>query len=98
MPAEDSRPEDRTESRGRRAVRHACQRVRPTTRRAAAGTALAHGSRGQEFLMLSNKVTFGVIALVAMVGAVGAGSWFASHGAPPAGKPAVAALTTPPST
>jgi len=48
--------------------------------------------------MLSNKVTFGVIALVAMVGAVGAGSWFASHGTPPAGKPAVAAVTTPPST
>ena len=48
--------------------------------------------------MLSNKVTFGVIALVAMVGAAGAGSWFASRGTAPAGKPAAAAVTTPPST
>jgi type IV secretory pathway VirB10-like protein len=48
--------------------------------------------------MLSNRVTFGVIALVAMVGAAGAGSWFASRGAAPAGNPAAAAVTTPPST
>jgi type IV secretory pathway VirB10-like protein len=48
--------------------------------------------------MLSNRVTFGVIALVAMVGAAGAGAWFASRGAAPAGKPAAAAVTTPPST
>jgi hypothetical protein len=48
--------------------------------------------------MLSNRVTFGVIALVAMVGAAGAGTWFASRGAGPAGKPAAAAVTTPPST
>ncbi len=48
--------------------------------------------------MLSNKVTFGVIALVAMVGAAGAGSWFASRGTAAAGKPAAAAVTTPPST
>ncbi len=48
--------------------------------------------------MLSNRVTFGVIALVAMVGAAGAGAWVASRGAAPAGKPAAAAVTTPPST
>ncbi len=48
--------------------------------------------------MLSNKVTFGVIALVGMVGAAGAGAWFASRGTAPAGKPAAAAVTTPPST
>jgi type IV secretory pathway VirB10-like protein len=48
--------------------------------------------------MLSNKVTFGVIALVAVVGAAGAGVWFASRGTAPAGKPASAAVTTPPST
>ena len=48
--------------------------------------------------MLSNKVTFGVIALVGLVGAAGAGSWFASRGTAPAGKPAAAAVTTPPST
>lgn len=48
--------------------------------------------------MLSNRVTFGVIALVAMVGAAGAGAWFASRGAAPVGKPAAAAVTTPPST
>ena len=48
--------------------------------------------------MLSNKVTFGVIALVATVVAAGAGAWFASSGTAPAGKPAAAAVTTPPST
>jgi Bacterial conjugation TrbI-like protein len=48
--------------------------------------------------MLSNKVAFGVIALVGLVGAVGAGAWFASRGTAPAGTPAAAAVTTPPST
>ena len=48
--------------------------------------------------MLSNKVTFGVIALVGLVGVAGAGAWFASRGTAPAGKPPAAAVTTPPST
>jgi len=48
--------------------------------------------------MLNNKVAFGVVALVAMIGAAGAGAWFASRGPAPAGKPAAAAVTTPPST
>jgi hypothetical protein len=48
--------------------------------------------------MLSNKVAFGVIALVGLVGAVGAGAWVASRGTAPAGTPAAAAVTTPPST
>jgi hypothetical protein len=48
--------------------------------------------------MLSNKVTFGVVALVGLVGVAGAGAWFASRGTEPAEKPPAAAVTTPPST
>jgi hypothetical protein len=48
--------------------------------------------------MLSNKVTFGVVALVGLVGVGGAGAWFASRGTAPAGTPPAAAVTTPPST
>ena len=47
--------------------------------------------------MLSNKVAVGVIALVGMVGASGAGAWIAGRHTTPAEKSA-AAVTTPPST